>query len=66
MMLLRFLFLGYLLATSAGALEKPNIILIYADDISARELPMYGSSVWSKPERGDTSDPAHRAKTPVL
>ena len=56
-----------LIATGiAGALQKPNIIILYADDISARELPVYGSSVWSKPTRGDTSDPAHLAKTPVL
>ena len=54
------------LLSSAHGLEKPNIILIFADDISARELPMYGSSVWSKPDRGDTSDPKYLAKTPVL
>lgn len=46
--------------------DRPNIILVFADDISARELPLYGSSVWSKPEGGDTSDPAFRANTPVL
>lgn len=48
------------------AAEKPNIILIFADDISARELPVYGSSVWSPPTGGDTSDPRYRAQTPVL
>ena len=52
--------------SSASSTSKPNIILIFADDISARELPIYNSSTWSKPDRGDTSDPAHRAKTPVL
>ena len=49
------------------ASKKPNIILIFADDISARELPIYGSSKWSPPPQGgDTSDPLYRAKTPVL
>ncbi|WP_430934892.1 sulfatase-like hydrolase/transferase [Saccharicrinis sp. 156] len=46
---------------------KPNIVVVFADDISAREIPIYGSSVWSKPPQGgDTSDPIYRAKTPVL
>ncbi|MGJ8732674.1 MAG: sulfatase-like hydrolase/transferase [Cellulophaga sp.] len=53
------------------AQNKPNIILLYADDISARELPIYGSTVWSLPKGGnlkggDTSDKKYRAKTPVL
>jgi len=59
-------FVGFLLAGSANALDRPNIILVYADDISARELPIYGSTVWSKPNRGDTSDVSVRAETPVL
>lgn len=47
--------------------KQPNIILLFADDISARELPIYGSTTWSpSPQGGDTSDPAFRAKTPVL
>nr|WP_245530815.1 sulfatase-like hydrolase/transferase [Coraliomargarita akajimensis] len=46
--------------------DKPNIILVFADDISARELPVYGSTVWSPPVGGDTSDIRYRAKTPVL
>jgi len=47
--------------------KKPNIILLFADDISARELPFYKSSKWSvPPQGGDTSDPKYRAKTPVL
>ncbi|MFD2255462.1 sulfatase-like hydrolase/transferase [Luteolibacter algae] len=50
----------------AAPLEKPNIIMVFADDISARELPVYGSSVWTGPWRNDTSDPQYRAKTPVL
>lgn len=51
---------------SAAALERPNIIIYYADDISAREVPIYGSSVWTDPLREDTSDPALLAKMPVL
>ena len=46
--------------------DKPNIILILADDISAREFALYGSTLWSPPLGGNTSDPAYRAKTPVL
>lgn len=30
--------------------NKPNIAILFADDISAREFPVYGSSVWSKPD----------------
>lgn len=45
---------------------KPNIIVVFADDISAREIPVYGSSVWSPPKGGNTSDPKYRAKTPVM
>ena len=60
-----------ILALSISCLEflgasQPNIILIYADDISARELPIYGSSTWSPPTGGSTSDPKFRASTPVL
>ena len=62
--LLIFFFFGYSL--SVFAQQKPNIIIIFADDISARELPIYGSSVWSPPEGGNTSDEEYRAKTPVL
>lgn len=51
---------------AAQSSTRPNIILIYADDISARELPIYGSSTWSKPTGGDTTDPQFRAHTPVL
>ena len=46
--------------------DRPNIIIVFSDDISARELPIYGSSVWSPPLRGNTSDPQYRAATPVL
>ncbi|VGO22446.1 sulfatase-like hydrolase/transferase [Pontiella sulfatireligans] len=44
----------------------PNVIVVYADDISAREIPIYGSTVWSPPPGGDTSDPAYFAATPVM
>jgi arylsulfatase A-like enzyme len=48
--------------------SKYNIILVYADDISARELPAYNSTVWSLPySLGITGkDPNYRAQTPVL
>lgn len=49
-----------LLAISCGAAlsaaTKPNVILIMADDISAREFEFHGSTAWS----------GSRAKTPVL
>ena len=51
---------------TAAATERPNIVIVFADDISARELPIYESTVWSPPLRGDTSDPQYRAQTPVL
>ncbi|MBB6429837.1 sulfatase-like hydrolase/transferase [Algisphaera agarilytica] len=50
----------------AVAADQPNIILIYTDDISARELPIYGSSEWTDPLSNNTSDPQYRGKTPVL
>lgn len=46
--------------------EKPNIIIILADDISARELPIYKSDTWSPELGGNTQDEKFRAKTPVL
>ena len=52
---------------NATAQSKPNIILVFADDISARELPIYGSDTWSpSPQGGDSKDPKYRAFTPVL
>ncbi|MDZ8117560.1 sulfatase-like hydrolase/transferase [Pontiella agarivorans] len=53
-------------AAEIGALDKPNIIVYFSDDISAREVPIYGSSVWTDPLRETTSDPTLRAKMPVL
>lgn len=49
-----------------SAITKPNIILVFADDLSAREFPVYGSNTWSKPIGGDTDNPGYRAMTPVL
>ncbi|MGY6649693.1 sulfatase-like hydrolase/transferase [Wenyingzhuangia sp. IMCC45574] len=46
--------------------QKPNIIVVLADDISAREMPIYKSDTWSPPTGGDTQDLKYRAKTPVL
>lgn len=46
--------------------KQPNIILVFADDISAREIPIYGSEVWSDDHGKNTSDQKFRAKTPVL
>ena len=63
---LALLLLTGTLAAPTSAPAAPNIILIYADDISARELPVYGSSVWTDPKGRDTRDPQHRAQTPVL
>jgi len=59
-------FTADLIALEKPGLSRPNIIIVFSDDISARELPIYESSVWSKPNRGDTSDLQHRASTPVL
>ncbi|QDT67803.1 Arylsulfatase [Planctomycetes bacterium MalM25] len=56
--------LAVVVAEAAAA--KPNVVILFADDISPRELPIYGSTVWSKPKGGDTSDPRFRARTPVI
>ncbi|MEM9080363.1 MAG: sulfatase-like hydrolase/transferase [Verrucomicrobiota bacterium] len=64
MRLLGFLILG--LSGWVAAAEKPNIVILFSDDISARELPIYGSTVWTSPTKGDTSDTKYRAQTPVL
>ncbi|MFI3247605.1 MAG: sulfatase-like hydrolase/transferase [Rikenellaceae bacterium] len=48
------------------AQERPNIVVLLADDISAREFPIYGSSMWTKPGGGDTQDVKYRATTPVM
>lgn len=46
--------------------QKPNVILIYADDISPREFPMYESNVWSGNNGNSTTDQTKLAATPVL
>ena len=53
------------MAASAKS-AKPNIIIVFADDISAREFPIYGSDTWSSPEAKNTSNEQYRAKTPIL
>lgn len=58
--------LAVLLSITVEAQKKPNIILLYADDISARELPIYNSTKWSIPKGGTTSDSKYKAKTPTL
>ncbi|NIJ44876.1 arylsulfatase A-like enzyme [Wenyingzhuangia heitensis] len=65
------LVLVLLIAISVNAQKKPNIVVLFADDISARELPVYGSTVWSRPIKSggkgiNTSNEKHRAFTPVL
>lgn len=64
----RLVLLGAVLlgAAAVHAKEKPNIVIFFADDMSAREFPTYGSSVWTAPDSTTTSDPKYRAKTPVL
>lgn len=54
------------LSMAAAAKERPNIVVLFADDISAREFPVYGSSVWTSPLSKNTSDINLRAKTPVM
>ena len=46
--------------------DKPNVIVIYADDISARELPIYGSTKWSGFRGKSVADLNKRASTPIL
>ncbi|WP_233267275.1 sulfatase-like hydrolase/transferase [Paraglaciecola sp. L3A3] len=46
--------------------QKPNVIVIYSDDISAREFPSYGSAQWSGKKGKTGSDHQYRAATPVL
>lgn len=55
-----------LLHTCLIAEMRMNVIFVFADDISAREIPCYGSTVWSTDDGSNTSDPKFRAQTPVL
>jgi arylsulfatase A-like enzyme len=61
-----FVFGFLLFGGEAISAEQPNIVIVFADDISARELPVYNASVWSPPSGGDTSAAEFRAQTPVL
>ncbi|WAJ71877.1 sulfatase-like hydrolase/transferase [Catenovulum adriaticum] len=45
---------------------KPNVILIYADDISAREFSIYQSKKWSGFRGKTVSDPEKLAEIPVI
>lgn len=58
--------LAALTTANIATAKKPNIIIYFADDISAREFPIYGSSVWTSPAEKDTTDLAYRAKMPVV
>lgn len=60
--------IGFSLAFSlvSEAVSRSNVVLIYADDISAREFPVYGSTVWSGHRGSDTSDLAARGRMPVV
>lgn len=62
--LLAFLVIPHSAWSEPGS--RPNVVLIYADDISAREFPVYGSTVWSGHRGSDTTDPAARGRMPVV
>ena len=63
---LLLLFLSGLLSSLYAVKTKPNIIVYFADDISAREFPLYGSDVWTAPDRSESTDPEHLARMPVI
>ncbi|SDW85256.1 Arylsulfatase A [Lutibacter oricola] len=66
-MKIKFFFVVIMLTSIiTNAQKKPNVVIFFADDISAREIPIYNSSVWSDPWRENTSDEKYRAKTPNL
>ena len=56
----------FALVHSGQGLSRPNIVLYFADDISPREFAIYDAPEWSPPERGHTTNPDYRAKTPVM
>ncbi|NVK23939.1 MAG: sulfatase-like hydrolase/transferase [Gammaproteobacteria bacterium] len=45
---------------------KPNIIVLYTDDISAREFAIYNSTKWSGYKGNTVNDQSKLAKTPVI
>ncbi|MGJ8681076.1 sulfatase-like hydrolase/transferase [Paraglaciecola sp.] len=51
---------------SQVSVSKPNVVLLYADDISARELAIYGSSKWSGYRGKSVSDPSQLAEIPII
>lgn len=55
-----------LMSMVGKAANKPNVVILFADDISAREFPVYRSTVWSSPKAENTTDPKYRANTPVM
>lgn len=70
-----YLKLTTLLSLSAVALpatgvaktsNKPNIVVLLADDISAREFPIYNSNVWTGKIKTNTTSKDERAFTPVM
>lgn len=56
----------FALTSKDVAADQPNIILVFADDISAREFPIYGSTVWSDSKGRNSQDPVDRAVTPIF
>ncbi len=54
------------LSSMAEPVKRPNVVILFADDISAREIPVYGSTVWADEKGRTCSDPKLRAETPVL
>ncbi|MEM6883801.1 MAG: sulfatase-like hydrolase/transferase [Verrucomicrobiota bacterium] len=58
--------LGLLMSTATQGKQQPNVILYFTDDISPRELPLYGSPIWTAPDRSDTTDPKLIAEMPVI
>ncbi len=54
------------LSMVATAQKRPNIVVLLADDISAREFPIYGSDTWSGLKGSDSKERAFRATTPVM
>ncbi|MFR9564762.1 MAG: sulfatase-like hydrolase/transferase [Rikenellaceae bacterium] len=53
-------------ASAPKAKSKPNIVVLFADDISAREFPIYNSNVWTGTIKTNTQDVNQRASTPVM
>uniref|UniRef100_A0A7S3A3T8 Sulfatase N-terminal domain-containing protein n=1 Tax=Rhodosorus marinus TaxID=101924 RepID=A0A7S3A3T8_9RHOD len=45
---------------------KPNIVFIYGDDISPREIRAYKAPTWSGPKNVRSKDPEFLAETPML